>query len=57
VEDDRRDRAEVEAAVIAIAKRMNVDPKTLLGYSPANVIDGQFTEVSKDPNDLSDILA
>jgi phage terminase small subunit len=44
VEDDRRDRAMVEQAVVALAKRLNIDPALLLGVR-ASVIDGQFEEV------------
>jgi phage terminase small subunit len=59
VEDDRRDKSEIEAAIIALAKRLGVDPVKLLGVrSVANeeAIDGEFEEVAMSSEGLEDIL-
>ena len=61
VEDDRRDSKEIEAAIIALAKRLGVDPVKLLGVRSeaavkADAIDGEFEEVAMSSEGLEDLL-
>lgn len=53
---DNRTTDEVMNTILALAKRNNIDPKTLLGYNPAEkVVEGEFTEATTEG--LEDLLA
>ncbi len=58
VEDNRSD-SEVEQAIILLARKHSLDPRALLGYSPASekpkVEDAEFEELSSEG--LEDLLA
>lgn len=58
VVEDNRTTADVISAICDMAKRNNIDPKTLLGYDPMLVTDAQYTDVTDEGSDgLEDLLA
>lgn len=55
--EDNRTTQEVIDSIVQIAKRNNIDPKTLLGYDPGAAVDGEFEEVVTGTEGLEDMLA
>lgn len=53
---DNRTTDDVMATILSLAKRNNIDPKTLLGYNPAEkIVEAEFTEATTAG--LEDLLA
>lgn len=58
VVEDNRGREEILKAIVHMAKKNGLDPKTLLGYDPdAPVLDANFTEVCIQTSDTPDMSA
>jgi hypothetical protein len=55
--EDNRSSKEIEDAIILLARRNGLDPRTLLGHSPAkpDAVDAEFEELSSEG--LEDLLA
>jgi hypothetical protein len=55
---DNRTSDEVMNTILSLAKKNNIDPKTLLGYNPADkVVDAEFKEVVPSTDGVEDLLA
>jgi hypothetical protein len=54
---DNRTAPEVLQAIVAMAQKNGIDPKTLLGYDPDDILDVEFTEVEpRSAEGLEDLL-